>query len=220
MLAQTTKNPSLDLLSSLKLIGMISGGIGILGIILPAIAYAPQGGFLPFTTYLSDMGATPVWPQVLFNAPMLMNVPLRYLFLVLLVLHLRQAGAGRGFAWAALIAGAISTSGTILLSAVPETLDAAIHEMGIPIFFLGVVVSQAVLGVTEWKLKTVPRLLPSLSFLVIAAYLTFFVLVMLYRGGLVGRSTPIFPEWLCAAALLAWLLAHALMLDKASAVAD
>jgi hypothetical protein len=165
---------------------------------------------------LSDMGATPVWPQVLFNAPMLINSPLRYLFLVLLVVRLLQLGAGRGFAWAALIAGAFSTCGTIILSAVPETTDAAVHEMGIPIFFLGVVVVQMLLGVTEWRLKSMPRLLPVLCFVVVAVYLLFFILVMLYKGSIIGRTVPIFPEWLCAVSLLFWVFAHGLVMGRES----
>jgi hypothetical protein len=195
MLAQNWKSTNLNLQYGLKLLGIVGGSIGILGILLPAIAY---------------------WPQVLFNAPMLINSPLRYLFLVLLVVRLLQLGAGRGFAWAALIAGVISTCGTIIMSAVPYTTDAAVHEIGIPIFFLGVVIVQMLLGVTEWRLKSVPRLLPVLCFVVVAAYVLFFILVMLYEGSIIGRTVPIFPEWLCAVSLLIWVFAHGLVMGRES----
>ncbi len=215
MIAQDSKRSTMDLQASLKMLGIAGGTIGLLGILLPVLAYAPgHPGFLPFTTYLSDMGATPVWPQVLFNAPMLINSPLRFLFLVLLVTRLIQLGAGRAFAWSALIAGFVSMCGTILMSAVPYTMNSAIHELGIPTFFLGVVVVQTLLGVTEWKHKELQRLLPWLCFEVVAAYLSFFILEMLYEAGLVGRTVPIFPEWLCAASLLVWVFAHALLLGK------
>jgi hypothetical membrane protein len=206
---------------SLKVVGIASGTIGILGIILPVIAYAPGHlGFLPFTTYLSDMGATPVWPQILFNAGMLINSPLRYIVLVLLVLRLSQLGAGRGFAWAALIVGVLSTSGTIIMSAVPYSMDATVHEAGIPIYFLGVVILQMLIGVREWRLKAVPRILPSLCFVVVATYLVFFILMMLYESGSVSRTTPIIWEWLCATFLLVWVFAHSLILGREGTAAD
>jgi hypothetical membrane protein len=215
MIAQNTKHTTLSIPYSLKMVGIFSGTIGILGIILPMIAYAPEHpGFIPFTTYLSDMGATPVWPQILFNAGMLLNSPLRYLFLVLLVLRLTQLGASRGFDWAALIIGAFSTSGTIIMSAVPHSMDATIHEMGIPIYFLGVVILQTLIGVREWKLKAVPRILASLCYVVVAVYLVFFVLVMLYESGNLSRTTPIIWEWLCATSLLVWVFVHSIILGK------
>jgi len=215
MNAQDIKRGSIGVARSLKVVALVSGTIGVLGILLAALAYAPgHAGFLPFTTYLSDMGATPVWPQVFFNTSMLINSPLRYVVLALLVLRLTQWGAGRAFAWSVLAAGAVSTAGTILMSAVPYSLDAAVHKMGIPIFFLGVVVVQTLLGLREWKLKAVPRLLPVLCFLVVVCYLVFFVLIMLAETGSLGRSAPIFPEWLCAASLLVWVFAHGLVLGR------
>ncbi len=86
--------------------------------------------------------------------------------------------------------------------------------MGIPIYFLGVVVVQTLLGVTGWRRKSVPRPLPVLCFVVVVAYLLFFVLVLLYPSGVIGRTVPIFPEWLCAFTLLVWVFAHGLVLGK------
>jgi hypothetical membrane protein len=221
MIAQNARLTNLSIPRTLKVIGVSGGIIGILGIILPVIAYAPgHPGFLPFTTYLSDMGATPVWPQILFNTGMLLNSPMRYLFLVLLVLRLTQLGVGRGFGWVALIVGAISTSGTIIMSSVPYSLDATIHEIGIPIYFFGVVILQMLIGTCEWKLKAVPRILPSLCFAVLATYSVFFILVMLYESGNVSRTTPIIWEWLCAIFVLVWLFAHSLILGREGLVGD
>jgi hypothetical membrane protein len=215
MSTQDIKPGSISIARSLQVVALASGTIGVLGILLAALAYAPgHPGFLPFTTYLSDMGATPVWPQVFFNTSMLINSPLRYVVLALLVLHLTRWGAGRAFAWSVLVAGAVSTAGTILMSAVPYSLDAAVHKLGIPTFFPGVVVVQTLLGLREWKLKAVPRLLPWLCFLVVACYLVFFILIMLAETGSLGRSVPIFPEWLCAASLLVWVFAHGLILGR------
>jgi len=215
MIAQNSKYFTLSIPNSLKKVGIFSGTLGILGIVLPALAYAPDHpGFLPFTTYLSDMGATPVWPQIFFNTGMLLNSPLRYLFLVLLVLRLTQLGAGRGFGWAALVIGAFSTSGTIMMSAVPSSMNATIHELGIPIYFLGVVFLQTLIGLQEWKLKDVHRVLPIICFIVVGAYLVFFAFMILYESGIVSRTTPIFWEWLCAASLLVWVFVHSIILGR------
>ena len=215
MIIHRTEQLTLSIPRSLKLVGIVGGTVGVLGIILPAMAYAPgHPGFLPTTAYLSDMGATPIWPQVLFNAGMLLSSPLRYLFLALLVLRLSQLGAGTGFGWAALIIGAFSTAGTIIMAAVPYSVDETTHMVGIPFYFLGVVSLQTLIGVREWKLRTVPRILPGLCFLVVATYLIFFVLMMLHESGSVSRTTPIVWEWLCATFLLVWVFAHSLLLGR------
>ena len=215
MLTQVTNRTNLNLAGCLKWLGITSGTIGILGIVLPAISYAPSHpGFLPFTTYLSDMGATPIWPQVLFNTAMLINTPLRYLFLVLLILYLEQINAAKRSGGAMLIAGAISAAGTVIMTAVPYSLIPQIHEAGIPLFFLGIVILQSLLGASEYKAKALPRVLPGLCFVVVAVYLVFFVLVMLYEMGMIDRAAPIFPEWLCAMSLLVWVFAHSLILGK------
>lgn len=215
MIAQNTKQITLSIPLTLKVTGLASGTLGVLGIVLTVLAYAPgHPGFLPFTTYLSEMGATPVWPQILWNAAMLINAPLRYLVLVLLVLRLLQLGAGSRMAWAVLIVGVLSPLGTIIMSAVPLNMHAEIHELGIPVYFFGVVILQTLIGIQEWKLKAVPRLLPALSFAVVASYLLFFVLMMLYMAGSISRTVPVFPEWICAAVLLVWVFAHSLILGQ------
>jgi hypothetical protein len=86
--------------------------------------------------------------------------------------------------------------------------------LGIPLFFFGVVILQAVVGAKEWRLKGIPRSLPVLCFVVVALYLTFFVLEILAQAGVVGHSTPVLWEWLCALGLLAWVFAHSLVLGE------
>ncbi len=215
MLIESKTQSMLSIPRSLKAVGLVTGSIGVLEIVLSTIAYAAvRPGFDLLATYLSDIGATPVWPQVFFNAGMLIVSPLRYVVLVLLVLRLYQLGAGRAFGRAILILGVFTTLGTIIMTAVPYTLDVNIHKLGLPLFFFGVVILQAVVGVREWQLKAVPRVLPILSFGVVATYLVFFTLEMLYEAGVVGRNTPVPWEWLCALSLLAWVFAHSLILGK------
>jgi len=103
-------------------------------------------GFSPLATHLSDIGATAGWPQILFSAGTLLAVPIRYLVVVLLALRLVQLGAGRGFAIAALVVGLVSTVGTTIMTAVPLSVSLSVHQLGIPLYFLGVVALQTLIG--------------------------------------------------------------------------
>lgn len=213
MSTQVVQYSTLSIPHSLRVVGLAAGSIGVLEIVLSTIAYAAiKQGFDLLATYLSDIGATPVWPQVFFNAGMLIVSPLRYVVLVLLVLRLYQLGAGRTFGTTTLILGVLTTIGTIIMTAVPYTVDMNIHKLGMPLFFFGVVILQTVVGVQEWQLKAVPRSLPILCFGVVVIYLIFFTLEMLYEADVVSRSTPVLWEWLCGISLLAWVFAHSILL--------
>ena len=213
--------PTLSIPRSLKVVGLVTGSIGVLEIVLSTIAYAAiMPGFNLLATYLSDISATPIWPQIFFNAGMLIVSPLRYVVLVLVVLRLYQLGAGQTFGKTALILGVFTSVGTIIMTAVPYTVNVNIHKLGIPLFFFGVVALQAVIGVCEWKLKAVPRSMPILCFVVVGIYLIFFTLEMLYEANVVSRSTPVLWEWLCAISLLAWVFAHSLILGKVDTTID
>lgn len=68
---------------------------------------------------------------------------MRYLVLVLVILRLRQLGAGRTFAAAALVVGFASAAGTIMMTATPFSVSPVIHKTGIGFYFFGVVVLQS-----------------------------------------------------------------------------
>lgn len=215
MIAVEQSPVSISVPKSLRAVGLITGSIGVLELVLATIAYAiVNPGFELLATYLSDIGATPVWPQIFFNAGMLIVSPLRYVVLVLLVLRLYQFGAGRTFGRTVLILGVFTTIGTIIMSGVPYTANVTVHKLGIPTFFFGVVILQTVVGIKEWQLKAVPRILPVLCFAVVATYLVFFTLEMLYEAGVVGRNTPVLWEWLCGISLIVWVFAHSIVLGR------
>lgn len=215
MLAIDRPKSGLSISHSLKVIGLATGTIGVLEIVLSTLAYAAvKPGFDLLATYLSDIGATPVWPQVIFNSGMLIVSPLRYVVLMLLVYRLYQLGAGRAFGTTVLILGIFTTLGTIIMTAVPYTINLTVHKIGLPLFFFGVVFLQSVVGVREWQLKNVPRSLPILCFTVVGIYLIFFVLEMMYEAGFVSRNTPVLWEWLCGVSLLAWVFGHSLILGN------
>lgn len=219
MLVQAEKRVVLSLPTALKSIGIVCAILGVLGTLLGVLAYFPDHPeFSIFRTYLSDIGDTPGWPQVFLNNTVVIISPLRYLILVLLAMRLMQFGAGRNFVRSILMIGVITTFGTVLMTAVPFSFAPNVHKLGIAFYFLGVVALQLLIGIREWQLKLIPRLLPILSFLMVGVYIVFATLMMLYEGGVVGRTTPVIWEWLCFVVSILWVLGQSIVLgnDKVS----
>ena len=201
---------------TLRLTGTFTFALAILTVLTSVLAYLPTNpDFSIFTTYLSDIGDTPGWPQILFNSGTILAAPLRYAVIILLVLRLRSFNDNKKpFEVAVLTIGAISTIGTILMTAVPFSVGPAVHKSGIGLYFLGVVFLQSIIGIKEITIKELPRSLPAWSFTIVASYLLFFVLVILYETGNIGRNTPVFWEWMCFFTSMGWLLGHSYLLGK------
>ncbi len=214
MITQGNRQTALSIPRTLAAMGIIGGTMGILVVGLAVVAYVPDHPeFAPWTTYVSDIGDTAGWPQIVFNSGTLLSTPIRFLVLGLLVLRLSQLGAGRWFGAAVLAIGALGALGTILMTAVPFSVGPTIHKIGIPLYFFGVVPLQALIGIKEWRLK-LPRLLPVISLLFAAAYGIFFTLVMLYEVGAVGRTAPVIWQWLGFGLSIVWVFAHGLILGR------
>jgi len=213
---------SISTTRAFRFTGTASLILGILTVLSASLAYAPgHPDFSIFNTYLSDIGDTPGWPQILFNSGTLLAAPLRYAVLILVVLRLRSMSNVKGaFNTIFLTIGAFSTLGTVVMTAVPFSVAPAIHKSGIGLYFLGVVFLQSMLGVKELKIKNLPRALPTLSFSVVASFLLFFVLVMLYETGNVHRNTPVFWEWMCFVTSMIWLVGHSIFLGKDETAKD
>jgi hypothetical protein len=211
------KPNSISTARALRINGNAAFFVAILTVLAAVLAYLPANpDFSVFTTYLSDIGDTPGWPQIFFNSGTLLAAPLRYLFVVLLMLRLRSYRANsKAFEAALLVIGAALTLGTVFMTAVPFSVGPAIHKSGIGLYFLGVVFLQSIVGFKEAFIKELPRSLPLLSFSIVAVYLVFFVLFLLYETGAVGRNTPVFWEWMCFTTSVVWLLAHTVLLGKA-----
>ncbi|MBW1985339.1 MAG: hypothetical protein JRI53_11525 [Deltaproteobacteria bacterium] len=215
MLIKKDNETTISIPGALKLVGIIGGTWAILVVLTSTLAYLPKHpDFSIFTTYLSDIGDTPVWPQVLFNSGTLIAAPLRYFIVALLVLRLTQLGAGRAFAISVLIIAFISVIGTILMTAVPYSKAPAIHKLGIPLYFLGVVIFQMIIFFKEWVLKTVPKILPLLTLLLVVVFFIFAALVVLLEKGVVSRSTPVIWEWLAFFTSVVWVFAQSILLGK------
>ena len=103
------------------------------------------------------------------------------------------------------------------MTAIPYSVAPAIHKAGIPMYFFGVVPLQIVIGLREWRLKEIPRLLPVICFLLAGSYLVFFVLMILYEQQVVSRTTAITPmiwQWIGFSLSLIWVFAHGLILGR------
>ncbi|UCE00821.1 MAG: hypothetical protein JSV42_08950 [Chloroflexota bacterium] len=218
MLVQKSMQERLSVPEVFRSICLASGIFAVLMILFSIAAYIPtHPDFSPFNTFLSDIGDTPGWPQIIFNSGTLIAAPLRYLVLILLVLRMYQLGAGINFGRTVLLIGALATLGTILMTAVPFSVAPSVHKAGIPLYFLGVVPMQIIIGVRELTLKDIPRSLPVISFLLAGSYLVFFILVILYELGVVSRTTSITPmiwQWLGFSFSILWVFMHGLVLGK------
>jgi hypothetical protein len=215
MIIQDSRRTSLSIPGTLQVLSLAGGTLGILIVTLAVLAYMPDHpDYSPLTTYLSDIGDTAGWPQILFNSGTLISSPIRFFVLALVVLRLAQFGAGRRFAAAVLTIGALGACGTVIMTAVPFSVAPAVHNLGIPLYFLGVVPLQLIIGLQEWRLRKVPRALPVISFLFAGAYGVFVSLITLYMLDLVGRSTPVIWQWLGFVLSIVWVLAHGLLLGQ------
>lgn len=199
---------------SLRIVGTIGILLAISTVLFSSLLYLQENEFSIFETYLSDIGNNPVWPQVVFNSGMLISGPLRYLFLVLVVLQLSHLGASRGFMFATLITGGFVVAGSIGASAVPYSLNLPFHKVSALLYFFGVVILQSLIAVQEVR-RRLPWILPVSSLSVVAVYLIFAVLLSLIgKVDGVSRSTPVIWEWLAFCSLLFWLIAHTILLGS------
>jgi len=212
-----TDEPYIFLAKSLRIVGIIGVLLGVGTVLWSTILYIQDHEFSVYTTYLSDVGATPGWPQVIFNSGMLVISPVRYLFLVLLVLRLAHLGAGRAFSISALTVGLLVVIGSIGLSAVPHSLSLKVHKMSAFLYFFGVVILQTLIAGQEFR-RRLALVLPLSSLAVVAVYLIFAVLLsMIGKIEGITRNTPVIWEWLAFCSLMVWLIVHSVFLVEARA---
>lgn len=195
--------------------------VGVTGVILSlvtvggaALLYGQQHEFSFVSTYMSDMGNTPVWPQAVFNAGMLIGIPVRFLFLVLLLTLLARAGARRSATSGILVlAGAMAVASTGMY-AVPFSVNPAIHLNAALVYFFGLVALLTLIAIQEWR-YLIPRVLPFSTVLVLVLSLIFATLLALVgRMESITRDTPVIWEWLVYFAWLLWLVIHTVVLGR------
>jgi hypothetical membrane protein len=209
---------SISVTKALRILGSIGFVLGTGTVLCSLLLYIQQNEFSVFVTYLSDIGNKPGWPQVVFNSGMLISSPIRYLFLVLLILQLSYFGASRAFATAALVIGGFVVIGSIGVSAIPFSLNLKLHKTSALIYFFGVVVLQTMIALQEGRRK-LPLILPISSIAVVAVYLIFAVLLSLVgKVEAITRDTPVIWEWLAFCSLMFWLIVHTVLLGSVKIV--
>ena len=204
---------SIKVSMALRLVGGVTAAWAIAFVTAATIAYIVENpDFSFFTTYLSDIGDSAGWPQTLFNSGTLIAAPMRFLFLALVVVCLYELGAGRLFVILVLALGAVSTAGTVLMTAVPFSDAPAIHKMGIPMYFWGVVLLQGIVGVREWSLRMCPGVLPITSLSVAGIFIVFGTLLSVSQSGSLDRNVPVVWEWLAYLSSVIWVVVHSIAL--------
>lgn len=199
---------TISVTKALRTVGTIGILLGIGTVLWSTYLYTQDHEFSLLTTYLSDIGNTPRWPQVVFNSGMLIISPVRYLFLVLVVLQLGEMGTGRAFSTGTLIIGALVVIGSIGMSAAPHSLSLALHKMFTLLYFFGVVILQTLIAAQEFR-RRLTLILPLSSLTVVAVYLIFAILLSLVgKVEGVSRDTPVIWEWLAFCSLMVWLIVH------------
>ena len=212
----TQGEAAIPLPKALWIVGIIGFVLGITTVLCSTLIYVQEHDFSIFETYLSDIGGKPGWPQVIFNSGMLIISPVRYLFLVLLVLEMVHLGASRAFAASALIIGGFVAVGGIGVSAIPYSLNLVLHKISALLYFFGVVILQTLISAQEVRRK-LAVILPLSSISVVVVYLIFAVLLALV-GKVEGitRNTPVIWEWLAFCSLMVWLIVHSIVLGDVS----
>jgi hypothetical protein len=204
-----TQRNMISVMICFRIVGILSIILAISTGLFSSLAYAKAGyDFSIFRTYLSDMGDTPGWPQILFNSGTLLTAPLRLFVVFLLAFTLFSHGTSISLCVLIVAFGFISTTGTILMTAVPYSINLGIHKTGIGLYFLGVVILQSLIGITEWRIKQIPRVLPILSWLMVVVYLVFVGFVGALEKGAVTRESPVIWEWMCYFVSIIWLASH------------
>jgi hypothetical protein len=197
---------------ALLIVGLVSFLVGSVTMAASLLVYADSHPFSVFTVYYSEVGATPVWPQVIVTTGGLLSAPLRYAFVVLLVLYFRSIGGGRIAAWAILLLATVSVTGLIGLLAVPFTLNRDVHLVFAQTHFFAVVAVQTAIWIEERRLR-LSALLTTATLAVIVTDLVFAVLLTLVgKVDFVTRTTPVIWEWLAFAAQFYWGLIHSFLI--------
>lgn len=210
----TNAPPSIALPTLLLVVGSVSATLGLAGVALATLVYSLGHEFSVFTTYLSDIGNTPKWPMVIFNTMMLAVMPLRYAFLVLLVMSFASRGGSRAINIALLLFGIPVVIGSAGMSAFPASQDLALHMGSAMIYFFGTVLLQGLVGLQEIRLR-LPLALAASSLVVVAVYLVFATLLALVgQVAWVTRETPVIWEWLAFVSLMVWLIVHSFILGR------
>jgi hypothetical protein len=183
---------ALPLSRALFAVGLANFLVGAVTMALSIAVFSASHPFSFFTVYYSEVGATPVWPAVIVTTGGLLSAPVRYAFVVLLVLYFLSIGGSRFMGWTILALGTFSLAGLL--------------------HFFAVVAVQTAILIEERRLR-LSALLTSATLAVIVTDLVFAVLLSsVGKVEFVTRGTPVIWEWLAFAAQFYWGLIHTFLL--------
>jgi len=200
-----------------KISGSYIAYIGfIFSIIFISIAVLLYGdpSFSIFTHYLSDLGAVARNSSLIFNMGMIISAPIRVLFGFYLLKFLKSKGANEKtirFTSYTIITGAI---GSILLAVFPYDILLIMHMLGAFTYFFSVVIVQLSISKMEFKIGTIPKVLPIIGLIVVLNYGLFLGFEISEIMSDVLRLLACFFEWMSYFSLMVWLLFHGFYLHR------
>ena len=116
--------------------------------------------------------------------------------------------------------GAVSTAGTVFMTAVPFSDAPTIHSMGIPMYFWGVVLLQGIVGVREWFLRMCPSVLSITSLSVAGIFIVFATLLSVSQSVSLDRNVPVVWEWLAYLSSVIWVVVDSIALGTVAFFGD
>lgn len=92
-LASAERSKAISTARALRVIGLVGLAMGLATVISATLAYLPSHPeFSFFTTYLSDIGDSPGWSQILFNSGTLLSATMRVVIIAVLAIRFREFG--------------------------------------------------------------------------------------------------------------------------------
>jgi len=173
-----------------------------------AIVLYNDPNFTIFTHYISDLGASTRDSALFWNISMLITVPIRLLFGFYFLKFLEQRGASEKSIKITTYFMVISAIGSTLIALNPHDISRPFHLVGALTYFIGVIVIQVNISRMEIKVKSIPKYLPFVGFLVVACYGLFLGFEISELISEAFRLLACFFEWMAFFSLMAWLVLH------------
>ena len=173
-----------------------------------AIILYNDPNFTIFTHYISDLGASTKDSALLWNISMIITVPIRLLFGFYLLKFLEQRGASEKSIKITVYFMIIGAIGSTLIALNPHDISRLFHMTGAFIYFIGVIVIQVSISRMELKVKSIPKYLPFVGFLVVVCYALFLGFEISELISEAFKLLACFFEWMAFFSLMAWLVLH------------
>lgn len=181
--------------------------------------------FSILTHYVSGLGGVPkgnpsgdYLSATVFNFGMLLAVPFRVGFLISLIFFVKKFGTNKILIFFSFATGLLASAGWTILGLVPFSSNLQLHLMGAVVYFLGATSFQFIFAITELKTRQIPKHLPLLGVLNLAAFSVFsYFLIQVEVRQVPGMPEQPILEWIVYAVAIVWVAAHALYMRQRKA---